>query len=217
MSERAPHFTKLRKHITELEVPYRDFDGTEQRGHIEVARLRALDIKMFFDAAFEMHFPFDRVVRASDDPYRGDDARLMAANATSGFNYRPVAAGTRLSKHATGNAIDVNPMQNPFVHWRGNEEETLPPGALWRPSQPGTLHKDHELVHLMEGMGWEWAGRWTFEDDGVTDYQHFEWQHDDDYSVRKRFMVAVHGIGSQVYQKVMLTECSDDAELSTAY
>jgi hypothetical protein len=69
----------------------------------------------------------------------------------------------------------------------------------------------------MEGMGWEWAGRWTFEDDGVTDYQHFEWQHDDDYSVRKRFMVAVHGIGSQVYQKVMLTECSDDAELSTAY
>ena len=49
------------------------------------------------------------------DRYEGDDDRSMAANNTSGFNRRPVAGTDRWSEHSYGRAIDLNPVQNPYV------------------------------------------------------------------------------------------------------
>ena len=49
------------------------------------------------------------------DDYGGDDDRSMAANNTSGFNCRRVAGQSSWSAHAYGEAIDLNPVQNPYV------------------------------------------------------------------------------------------------------
>ena len=49
------------------------------------------------------------------DDYDGDDDRSMAANNASGFNCRRVAGQRNWSDHAFGAAIDLNPLQNPYV------------------------------------------------------------------------------------------------------
>ena len=53
------------------------------------------------------------MVRVSD--YGGDDERSMAANNSSGFNFRTIAGPDRSSNHSFGVAIDLNPVQNPYV------------------------------------------------------------------------------------------------------
>ena len=49
------------------------------------------------------------------DAYGSDDRRSMAADNTSAFNCRFVAGTTRWSMHAYGTAIDLNPIENPYV------------------------------------------------------------------------------------------------------
>ena len=49
------------------------------------------------------------------DVYGGDDHRSMAANNTSAFNCRFVSGTRRWSMHAYGRAVDLNPVQNPWV------------------------------------------------------------------------------------------------------
>lgn len=55
----------------------------------------------------------------------GSDDRSMAANNTSAFNCRLTTSGTRLSEHSYGKAVDINPVQNPYV----KGETTLPPAG----------------------------------------------------------------------------------------
>ena len=49
------------------------------------------------------------------DDYGGDDDRSMAADNTSGFNCRRVAGSSSWSAHAYGAAIDINPVENPYL------------------------------------------------------------------------------------------------------
>jgi len=141
-----------------------------------VHRSIAGDVAAFFDLALELRFPIEQVVRASE--FGWDDPRLMAANCSSGFNFRPVAGRPSLSMHAFGLAFDVNTRQNPFVRRRATERgvvETIEPdGASFDPDAPGTLVDGHPLVQLLVDRGWTWGGHWTLDDDGVVDYQHLE-------------------------------------------
>ena len=75
-----------------------------------------------FGKLYEARFPLQRMELVS--AYGGDDEQSMAANNTSGFNYRKVTGATRWSQHALGAAIDVNPVQNPYVTGAG-----VSPGA----------------------------------------------------------------------------------------
>ena len=47
------------------------------------------------------------------DEYGADDQRSMAANNSSAFNYRITTGSTKLSAHARGLAVDINPLYNP--------------------------------------------------------------------------------------------------------
>jgi peptidoglycan L-alanyl-D-glutamate endopeptidase CwlK len=159
--------------LTEVEVSYVDFTGQQQTGVIEIHRELAEDVDVFFALALDLGFPIERVVRSSDGPYYWDDNRLMADNCSSGFNFRNIAKTNRPSLHGLGRALDINTRHNPFVKIGedGQVVQVDPPGAIWVPFVPGTLHADHRLVQLMEGRGWEWGGRWH---DTRVDYQHFQ-------------------------------------------
>jgi hypothetical protein len=67
------------------------------------------------------------------DVFNGDDDASMAANNTSGYNCRRASGSARLSSHALGLAIDVNPLINPYVSRRG----TAPKGG-----EAGTRRKN---------------------------------------------------------------------------
>ena len=101
--------------------------------------------------------------------YRGSDDRSMRADNTSGFNCRFVGGTSRWSEHAYGNAIDVNPVENPYVH--GGLVEPPAGRAFLDRSQrrAGMATRTSVLVRTFDSAGWHWGGRWS----SSKDYQHF--------------------------------------------
>lgn len=148
------------------------FDGARHTGHLEIHRSVVEEVASFFDLASDLEYPIERVVPASDLAW--NDARLMAANCTSGFNYRTVAGTPRMSLHSFGLAFDLNPRVLPFIRVDNGATVTEPPGAVYDTSHPGAIAAGHPLVGHMESLGWTWGGTWTIEDEGIIDYQHFE-------------------------------------------
>jgi hypothetical protein len=142
------------------------FDGQPRAGEIVVHRDQADRILGVFAAVFEAHFPLEQV-RLIDE-FGGDDNRSMAANNTSGFNCRYVAGTRRWSQHAYGRAIDVNPVQNPYVR----AGDVTPPEG--RPyvrrdrNVPGLITADGPVGAAFSRARWLWGGRWA-----SPDYQHF--------------------------------------------
>jgi len=163
--------------IVSLKVAYRDFSRTPHEGIIEVNRDRKDDVITFFKYAYYLNFPINEVGVSSDPRFNWDDNKLMAANVTSGFNYRTIAGTNTPSQHGIGRAFDVNPRQNPYITLDDQGNPVVAPnGAQWLIGAPGTLHKDHPLIQLMTSRGWTWGGNWTLQDlDGaVIDYQHLQ-------------------------------------------
>lgn len=152
--------------LVALVVPYVGFDGLEREGLMVVHRDVAADVEELFKEMRRQRFPLESVVPASDPRFDWSDEAMMAANNSSGFNYRTIAGTNRLSYHAFGRAIDLNPALNPYV--RGGRIE--PPGATYNLEKPGTIGSDSFIVAFLEARGWTWGGRWT----EPIDYQHFQ-------------------------------------------
>jgi hypothetical protein len=143
------------------------FDGQVHDGEVVVRRDAADAIVSVFSTLFDERFPLEQV-RLVDD-FSGDDDRSMAANNTSAFNCRAATGSSRWSEHAYGRAIDLNPIQNPFVTRGGS---VLPPeGAAFadRHAAPGVITGDSPVVDAFARIGWEWGGHWS----SGKDYQHF--------------------------------------------
>ena len=147
-----------------INVVYWSFDDLEHRGQIVVARDLKVEVAEIFATIRALRFPVAQVVPVVRFGW-SDDAS-MAANNSSGFNYRTIAGTDRLSLHAHGRAIDINPALNPYV--RGEIVE--PPGAVYDPSCPGTLVGEGPVVAAFESRGWTWGGRWSTR----QDWHHFE-------------------------------------------
>jgi copper oxidase (laccase) domain-containing protein len=160
--------------IKTIRVKYIDIEGEERIGSVEIHKDLAADIKTFFKKAVELNFPIQHVVKSSDERYQWDDDKLMADNATTGFNYRLIKGTDRPSLHGLGRAFDVNDMFNPYVRYVDGKAITDPEGAVYDPATPGTLTAEHPLVVFMKQQGWVWGGDWTEAENGVTDYQHFQ-------------------------------------------
>jgi hypothetical protein len=160
----------IRKRQRLITLKYYSFDKRVHQGQLVVDKDLVKDVKKVFKAALEMRFPIFSVIPISDMRFRKngrwDDNLSMAANNTSAFNYRLVTGGTTLSNHATGTAVDINTVQNPYI----KGAILLPPNGKYDPGAIGTFTPDHPIVKLFEKLGWTWGGMWT----SPIDYQHFE-------------------------------------------
>lgn len=165
---------EIRQAIVPVSVSFFDFEGKEHQGVIEIQKEVSLDVRLFFHVAHKLMFPIERVVKSSDAEFQWNDDALMAANASSGYNYRLVKGTDRPSLHGLGRAFDINTRLNPYIRYNSDGSTSIDPlGAEYEPSVPGTLTAKHELVKLMRHHGWTWGGDWTPES-GRVDYQHFE-------------------------------------------
>jgi hypothetical protein len=148
-----------------LEIAHWDMAGGRARGELVVAARVADDVLGAFGRLYDLRFPIERMRRV--DHYDADDDRSMADNNTSAFNCRPVAGTSRFSQHSYGTAIDINPVQNPYV--RG--ERVAPPAGrdyLDRSEvRPGMLVPG-PAVRAFKDLGWGWGGDWR----SAKDYQH---------------------------------------------
>lgn len=149
-----------------LALPYWGFDGAIHRGELVVAADVVPAVEQLFERLYLEQFPIERMVRV--DAYGGDDGASMADNNTSAFNCREITGGGGLSRHSYGVAIDINPVQNPYV----SGDLVLPEaGAEFRARTPvrrGMIVRPDPVTRTLVDIGWEWGGDW----DDPTDYQH---------------------------------------------
>ncbi|QTE30274.1 M15 family metallopeptidase [Pengzhenrongella sicca] len=149
-----------------LTLTHRGFGGEVVTGELVVHADAVEAVTGVFRALFEAGYPI-RSMRLVDD-FDADDDASMAADNTSAFNCRAVAGTSSWSEHAYGRAIDLNPVENPYVSGAG----VFPPaGAPFadRPQAPGVVHPGDAVVRAFAAAGWGWGGTWR----GAKDYQHF--------------------------------------------
>ncbi len=154
-----------------LRLSFIDFSGAVQQGELVVAADVADAIVGVFRSLFEAGFPIERMQLVDD--FAADDDLSMAANNTSAFNCRAVTGGTGYSQHSYGNAIDIGPIQNPYVRVRDSGTLILPPeGAAFTDRtdvRPGMIVAGDVVTAVFASIGWVWGGDWT----SLKDYQHF--------------------------------------------
>ena len=152
-----------------VRLDYVGFDGRAHAGTIVVNASVVPTVEQVFRKLFAASFPI-RGMRP-EAVFDGSDPRSMAADNTSGFNCRlAVTTGPpSWSVHAYGEAIDVNPMENPYLF---NGAADPPNGAPFLDRhlvRPGMAVPGGTLVEAFSAVGWFWGGRWT----ASPDYQHF--------------------------------------------
>ena len=94
----------------------------------------------------------------------------MADNDASCFNFRTVAGKTELSNHATGKAIDINPLYNPYITQRGFTPLNAGPYVDRSRDFSYKIDENDLCYRLMTDRGFEWGGHWSH----AKDYQHFQ-------------------------------------------
>jgi D-alanyl-D-alanine carboxypeptidase-like protein len=154
--------------LRDVRLRYWGFDGSAHTGELVVNAAVTRPVVTVFARLYRARFPIRRMQPV--DAFRGSDERSMAADNTSAFNCRyAVAPGSRRwSVHAYGEAIDVNPVENPYLD---GGRVRPPAGALFRDRarvRPGMAVAGGALVRAFAGVGWPWGGRWA-----SPDYQHF--------------------------------------------
>jgi D-alanyl-D-alanine carboxypeptidase len=153
--------------LRRVRLLYWGFDRRTHRGTVDVHVSVAGGVVRIFRRLYAEHFPIRRMRPV--DVYGGNDDRSMAADNTSAFNCRFVAGTSRWSMHAYGQAIDVNPVENPYISGAGVQPPAGRAYLIRSRVRPGMAVRGGPLVRAFEAAGWKWGGRWT----GTRDYQHF--------------------------------------------
>ena len=155
--------------LRRVRLSYWGFDGRPHMGGLVVNRSGVRDVVIVFRRLYRARFPIRRMRLI--DAYGGNDERSLAADNTSAFNCRYVVGPgpRRWSQHAYGLAIDVNPVENPYLEG-GRVHPRAGRAYLDRRNvRPGMAVSGGVLVRAFSTVGWEWGGRWR----GTPDYQHF--------------------------------------------
>jgi hypothetical protein len=160
-----------RETLRYLRIPYLNFYNRPQMGEMIVAKSVAPDVLWAFQQIYcSGAFLIEEMQLI--DRYDGSDSRSMADNNTSGFNCRLTSNGKRLSEHSFGKAIDINPVQNPYVR----NTTTLPAqGKAYNSeakrltSRPGIIKNGDVVTKTFAAIAWKWGGDWK----NSKDYQHF--------------------------------------------
>jgi hypothetical protein len=152
-----------------LHLGYVGFDGLDHVGTMVVNESVVTQVVEVFRELFAARFPIRSMV--PEDAFHGHDPESMAADNTSGFNCRDaVAPGPpQWSVHAFGEAIDVDPVENPYLEGGQVQPAAGAPYLDRSDVRPGMAVWGGTLVDAFSSVGWYWGGRWT----DSPDYQHF--------------------------------------------
>ncbi|WP_241033768.1 M15 family metallopeptidase [Vibrio maerlii] len=165
--------------LSKVDFEFVDFEHKVQQGSVIVLDVIAPSVEQIFVGLRERHFPLNsaRLMRE----FKGDDNASMSANNSSAFNARPITGGSGWSKHAYGVAIDINPVQNPYLAFAPDGTITVkPPQSLKQyvnrkeyraRSEVKRVGMAEEVVDLFAHHGFLiWGGDWNT----PIDTQHFE-------------------------------------------
>jgi hypothetical protein len=159
-----------------LAVSYRGFDGRSHTGRLVVNRNAVAPLRAVFRRLYALHFPI-RHMQLSDTygPTRGQPAD---GDVTASFECREASAspcsgvadrGTgSWSEHAYGEAVDLNPIENPYVGCGATRERRSRAYLDRSRVRPGMVTP--AVVAAFAAVGWGWGGAWS---GSTKDYMHF--------------------------------------------
>ena len=151
-----------------LRLSYHGFDGEVHTGEMVCNRIIADDLVAIFKELYDSLYQI-RSIRLIDD-FDGSDEKSMAADNSSCFNFREATGQSRLSAHAVGMAVDVNPLENPYV----KGDKVLPAeGEAYADRSaalPHMISRNDLCYKLFRARGFSWGGAWQ----SCKDWQHFE-------------------------------------------
>ena len=151
-------------------VRYWGFDGEVHDGPLVLNEKVVHDVVGVFGRLFRAHFPIKHIALARR--YRPDVDRWNSTrDTTASFNCRPATdVPGSVSQHSYGWAVDINPLQNPYVRGDGSVlRKAAKPYRDRSRHRRGMIHAGDIVVRSFERIGWEWGGDWTT----LKDYMHF--------------------------------------------
>jgi len=157
-----------------INVNHLNFNGQTVSGEIIVHKEVADDIVNIFAELYAIGYPIRQMRLVSD--FGANDWQSIEADNTSAFNCRPITGNKKKwSKHAYGKAIDINPLENPYINRKGHISHK----ASWKykkrvhsvntPENKALLLKNDKATKIFKNYGWIWGGDWST----IKDYQHF--------------------------------------------
>jgi hypothetical protein len=157
-----------------LTVSHWGWDGRVHEGQLVVHEDAAQPLATVFRRLYELRFPI-RHMRL-DDMYGEQRQRPVDGDITGSFRCRqsvpsPCVGGSRSgrwSNHAFGLAIDVNPVENPYVGCGRVRDGASVPFVNRLRLRKGMVTP--AVVRAFAAIGWEWGGSWTGQ---TKDYMHF--------------------------------------------
>ena len=161
------------KDLRYLRIKHINFNGKDQMGEMIVHKDVSVEVTEIFKALYNTDYPINKMRLVSY--YKGSDWQSIESDNTSAFNCRKATGSKKWSKHSYGKAIDINPIENPYISRKGYISHKASATYRKRVHKESTyedkavLLKDDEAVQLFKKYGWKWGGDWS----GVKDYQHF--------------------------------------------
>ena len=159
-----------------ITVTYRGFDKHNHSGQFIANRKAVGPLTSAFHKLYHLHFPIRHLSIATT--YGSGSTRSTEPDPTGSFECRdavpsPCSGGKSTgnwSNHAYGMAIDINPVENPYV---GCGMSRDPQAQSYRDRsnhRPGMVTR--RVVAAFRSVGWGWGGAWT---GNTKDYMHFSW------------------------------------------
>jgi len=157
-----------------LSVAHWGFDGRARTGRLVVNADVAAPLARVFRRLFELRFPI-RHMRLADayGPTRSQpaDGDISASFACRQAVPSPCTGGTGTgswSEHAYGEAVDLNPVENPYVGCGRTRDRSRLPYLDRSRLRRGMVTP--VVVRAFRSIGWGWGGDWA---GSTKDYMHF--------------------------------------------
>jgi hypothetical protein len=157
-----------------------NFDGRIQVGEMIVNAQIADDVLFIFQELFRRGYQI-RKMHLIDDYWTGEgvssDEASVTDDNTSCFCFRRASNTDTLSRHALGLAIDLNPLENPFLTFDEDgtmhilPEEGAPYAYDRSPDIPHVITESDDAYILFSEMGFSWGGDWK----SFPDMPHIQW------------------------------------------
>ncbi len=175
------------KDLRYLKMSYKDFNGKTRKGEMIVHKDVAKGVTQIFEELYDMDYPIYKMRLVSD--YRGSDWQSIEAGNTSALNCRSITGNSKKwSNHAYGKAIDINPIENPYISRKGHISHKASHKYRKRvhnssrgAGDKAMLLKNDRATQIFEDFGWNWGGDWR----SIKDYQHFEYKKKKTYKKAK--------------------------------
>ena len=156
-----------------VNVKHYGFDQKIKNGTLIVHKDVAQDVVKVFYELLAIKYPIKQIVPIHN--FNSSDFASIEADNTSAFNCRKATGESSWSKHAYDKAIDINPIENPYVFRSGNTSHKNSVFFLKRvhdknrSNDQAVLVNGDEVIKIFAKYGWGWGGVWR----GAKDYQHF--------------------------------------------